>query len=157
MQPLCNPLLQKLPGITLSTSNFSPHRCRSSHPYCHQCQKQRSPPLLSFSATSALFHFTHAATPLFATVTKTAGWRPNNSYFGLPSLPRASRGAMCSRGAAHSSFEGSGIFDENNLRERCTLLTPKHAPSPVSLFTKNYKLTTNNCSPSGGHPAVCRP
>src|SRR5712692_9695122 len=45
-----------------------------------------------FSSTSALFHFPYPVTPLFATLTKTAGVYTNNSHSGTSSSRAKSKG-----------------------------------------------------------------
>jgi hypothetical protein len=55
-------------------------------PFRRSMQPNRSDPHLFFSGTSALFHFPYTATPLFATLTKTAGVCTNSSHFETPSL-----------------------------------------------------------------------
>jgi hypothetical protein len=59
-----------------------------------------------FSWTSALFHFPHRATPLFATLTKTAGVYTNSSHYGTPPRPTAKRQLSIS----HSLVDYSDTF-----------------------------------------------
>jgi hypothetical protein len=73
----CRVVYAPSPQTATYNSNFTP--------LCRFTQPNRSDSRPFFSWTSALFHFPYRATPLFATLTKTAGVYTNSSHFGTPS------------------------------------------------------------------------